>query len=158
MVYRCCYSFLFNREDAEDLSQEVFITVYHSLDSFKHKSTISTWIMRIAINKSLNYLRTQKKHEPESNIKEIGSSFDFEDSDNTLIIKKKILKKLIDELPKNQRVAFVMNKYNGLTAKEIAEINKKSVNSVELLIHRAYKSINKKAIEMYNKQKKLAHE
>ncbi|MCP4180314.1 MAG: RNA polymerase sigma factor [bacterium] len=56
-VVNTCYGFLHNREDAEDVAQEVFIEVYLSYHKFRGKSSISTWIYRIAINKSLDVCR-----------------------------------------------------------------------------------------------------
>lgn len=151
MVYRCCYSFLFNKEDAEDVCQEVFISVFNSLHRFNHDSKISTWITRIAINKSLNFIRANKqmKH-AEIGADCIDLTAEHHEEEELKELRKTILAKLINELPEKQRVAFVMNKYNGLTAKEIAEVESCSVNSIEVLIHRAFKSISKKAIDIYN--------
>lgn len=155
MVYKCCYSFLFNKEDAEDVSQEVFISIYNSLNTFKEDSKISTWITRIAINKSLNHIRANKKYATETDIQNIVHTEESSDEDYGLKNKKVILEKLINELPEKQRVAFVMNKYNGLTAKEIADIEKCSTNSIEVLIHRSFKSIHRKAIEIYKRKKEI---
>ena len=57
MVFRTCMGFLHNKDDADDLTQEIFIQAYQSLKSFKGKSSFSTWIYRIAVNASLNRVR-----------------------------------------------------------------------------------------------------
>ena len=57
MVFRTCMGFLHNKDDADDLTQDVFIQVYQSLPRFKGESAFSTWIYRIAVNASLNKIR-----------------------------------------------------------------------------------------------------
>ena len=60
-VLNICYRFLMNRADAEDVSQEVFLEIYHSLANFKENSKLSTWIYRIAVSKSLDELKNQSR-------------------------------------------------------------------------------------------------
>ena len=61
MVVNTCYGFVHNREDAEDIAQEVFIEVHRSLHKFRKESKLSTWLYRISANKSLNFIRENKK-------------------------------------------------------------------------------------------------
>ena len=61
MVWRVCYSFMRNADDAEDLTQEIFIRVYRSLHNFEGRSTLKTWIYRIAINTCQNEIRRLKR-------------------------------------------------------------------------------------------------
>ena len=56
-VFSTCISFVPNKEDAEDIAQEVFVEVFNSISSFKGNSKLSTWIYRIATNKSLEFIR-----------------------------------------------------------------------------------------------------
>ena len=56
-VINTCFHFLGNYEDAQDIAQDVFIEVYGSIEKFRKESKLSTWIYRIAVNKSLNYLK-----------------------------------------------------------------------------------------------------
>ena len=60
-VYRTCLAYVQNKPDAEDLTQEVFIKALNKLNQFKEQSKLSSWLIRIAINLSLNYLRDNKK-------------------------------------------------------------------------------------------------
>lgn len=60
-VYRTCYRFVQNNEDALDLSQEVFIKVYNNLTSFKNSSSLSTWIYKVCVNTCLNFLRRKDR-------------------------------------------------------------------------------------------------
>ena len=61
MVWRVCYSFMRNADDAEDLTQEIFIRVYRSLHNFEGRSSLKTWIYRIAINTCQNEIRRLKR-------------------------------------------------------------------------------------------------
>ncbi|MCE1273535.1 MAG: sigma-70 family RNA polymerase sigma factor, partial [Chlorobiales bacterium] len=80
MVLNTCYRFVFNREDAEDLAQEVFIEVHRSLDRFREESKLSTWIYRIAVTKSLDHLRKLKRKKRFSSLKRIIGVDDPADS------------------------------------------------------------------------------
>jgi len=59
MVYNLALHYVQNIQDAEEITQDVFVSVYQSLAKFKESSTISTWIYRIAINKSLDYIKSK---------------------------------------------------------------------------------------------------
>jgi RNA polymerase sigma-70 factor, ECF subfamily len=164
LVVNTCNGLLHNTEDAEDVAQEVFIEVYRSVDKFRADSKISTWLYRIAVNRSLNFIRDNKRHKWFRSFEEAVESkiaehrhwisgkaddpgFNLENSQRTLI-----LHEAIDSLPKNQRVAFTLNKYEDLSYKEIAKVMDLSVSSVESLIHRAKKNLQKKLYYCY-KQK-----
>ena len=71
MVINTCYRFVFNREDAEDIAQDVFIEVFRSLEQFREESKLSTWIYRIAVTKSLDHLRHLKRKKRFSSLKRI---------------------------------------------------------------------------------------
>lgn len=61
MVFNICYRFLLNKEDAEDISQEVFIEVFHSIHQFRREAKLSTWLYRIAVTKSLDEIKRLKR-------------------------------------------------------------------------------------------------
>jgi RNA polymerase sigma-70 factor (ECF subfamily) len=165
LVVNVCNSFLHDRDDALDISQEVFIKVFHSADSFKGDSKISTWLYRIAVNKSLNFLRSKKR-------KNIFSSLDLllEDKQNNPIdsvvdngenAEEKMSKNediermiaVIDQLPKKQKTAINLNKFEGLSYKEISEIMNISVTETGVLINRAKSKIQKQMISKIKKSK-----
>jgi len=156
MVYNLILSFLQNTEDAEDVTQEVFIEVFRSLNKFKGNSTISTWIYRISVNKSLDFL---KKKNRKKRFAFINSLFTNEDKNQEIIqvanfehpgvlLEQKenaiILFKLIDELKENQKTAFILFHIEELSQKEIAEIMGISSKAVELLIRRAKLKLKEK--------------
>jgi RNA polymerase sigma-70 factor (ECF subfamily) len=155
-VMRPCHSLVHSLDDAEDLTQETFIEVYHSIGRFRGKAALSTWIYRIAVNKSLNHIRKNKK---ESLVSRIGSFFGKDEpgipvTENTALEEKekmKILYGAVDSLSRNQRIAFTLHKYDELSYKEIAEVMNVSVSSVESLIHRAKRNLQKKLRGYYSK-------
>ena len=162
-VVKICNGFLHNREDAEDIAQEVFIEVYQSVSKFRGEAKLSTWLYRIAVNKSLNHLR---KYKLKKNLESIESLFvtnkdminEIEDQRNLLPDdniehkeKSRILHKAISSLSANQRISFILNKYEDLSYKEIAEIMNTSVSAVESLIHRAKLNLQKKLFNYYKK-------
>jgi RNA polymerase sigma-70 factor (ECF subfamily) len=151
MVYRTCFGFLHNTQDAEDLAQEVFIQVYNSIDKFRGDARLGTWLYRIAVNKSLNKIRGLKSRF----FIQLDSAFEKPQEKNnpygTLENKEKadILTNAIEKLPANQRTAFILSKYEGLPNKQIAEIMKQSLSSIEALQHRAKKNLQKLLVNYY---------
>jgi RNA polymerase sigma-70 factor (ECF subfamily) len=154
-VYRICYSFLKQAEEAEDIAQEVFIEVYRSATGFRAESKISTWIYRIAVNKSINHLNSRPYkfnfkqvisiYNKDNNPRKIESDKnDTADYETDTSEKSKILYNAIDKLPDHQKIAFTLNKIDGLPYQEIAEIMGLSLSSVESLIHRAKMNLQKK--------------
>jgi RNA polymerase sigma factor (sigma-70 family) len=152
-VYNTCLGIVKNEEDAEDLSQEVFVQVYQSISSFKGDSKLSTWVYRIAVTKSLDHERKKKRKKRfgfmRSIVGEDGEVVinppDFHHPGIALDQKENaaILFKAIDHLPENQRVAFVLNKVEGLSYQEVSGIMQTSVSSIESLLHRAKKNLKK---------------
>jgi RNA polymerase sigma-70 factor (ECF subfamily) len=155
MIINVCNSFLHNRDDAMDVAQEVFIKAYNSFDKFKGKSKISSWLYRIAVNKSLNFIRDRKRqnifnsldflfektNEISENLEDqSGNSQDSIENEET----KEILKQTISELPKKQKTALVLSKYEELSYKEIAEIMNISLSETGVLINRAKKKLQSK--------------
>ena len=153
MVFNTCLSIVKNEEDADDLAQEVFVQVFQSIKSFKGESKLSTWIYRIATTKSLDFERKKKRK------KRFGFMRSIFGDDSQVVIhppdfhhpgvvldKKEnagILFKAIDQLPENQRIAFLLNKVEGLSYQEVSEVLQTSVSSVESLLHRAKNNLKK---------------
>ncbi len=162
MVVNTCLGLVHNRDDANDLAQEVFIEVFNSAEQFRGDSKISTWLYRIAVNRSLNFIRDNKKRSLFKRIEDVFTrkdsiaiepSWQVEEADQNLQKQQKaaILHKAINSLPKNQRVAFTLHKYDDLSYKEISEVMGVSLASVESLIHRAKKNLQKKLYDCYKK-------
>lgn len=156
MVFRTCLGFVHIREDAEDLTQEVFIRAFQSLGGFKGNSSFSTWIYRIAVNASLNFTRNRRKISFLERFESLFTSegpgeknpllLFTEDPEKIMIAREHSLwlQRALDSLPSNQRTAIILSKYDDLSQKEIAEIMDLSEGAVEALLQRARKNLRKK--------------
>ena len=164
LVVNTCYGLVQNREDAEDVAQEVFVEVYRNIEKFRSDSKLSTWLYRIAVNRSLNHIRDNRKHkwfqgfddEDAAANKDLlrTKTADSDEPEYDLENKQRalILKEAINSLPKNQKVAFTLSKYEELSYHEIAEVMDLSVSSVESLLFRAKKGLQKKLYKCYKKK------
>jgi RNA polymerase sigma-70 factor (ECF subfamily) len=161
MVFNTCLGFVGNRQSAEDLAQDVFIEVHRSIHKFRGDAKLSTWLYRISVNKSLNHIRDHKRH----NIVRSLERFFFDERDENLDVEDTVfgtadmpleqqqharaLHKAINALPDNQQIAFTLHKFDEMSYKEIAEVMDVSLSSVESLIHRAKKNLQKKLVNYY---------
>lgn len=168
LVLNTCFHFTHNKNDAEDITQEVFIKVYQSIENFNNQSKLSTWLYKIAVNKSLNYIRDHKKNtllksienlfydnsKSELQIEDTSSQLE-EELDDSKIQRLTVLRNAIAELPNNQKTAFILHKYEEVSYKEIAVIMNISLASVEGLIHRAKMNLQKNILKKIKKSKSL---
>lgn len=154
-VFATCISFVPNKEDAEDIAQEVFVEVFNSIGKFKQQSKLSTWVYRITTNKCLEFIRkrnTKKRFGFMQSI--IGNAIPvdktnyFTEMNHPGVIlenkeKSETLFYAINQLPEAQKVVFTLHKVDGKSYQEISDITEKSVSSVESLMFRAKKNLQK---------------
>ncbi|WP_405576743.1 RNA polymerase sigma factor [Winogradskyella sp. Asnod2-B02-A] len=152
-VFATCISFVPNKEDAEDIAQEVFVEVYNSIHKFKGDSKLSTWIYRITTNKCLEFIRKKSTKKRFAFLQSItGNAIPMDKTDyftemnhpGILLENKELnatLFKAINGLPKSQSVIFTLHKIDGKSYQEVAEITNKSLSSVESLMFRAKKNL-----------------
>jgi RNA polymerase sigma factor (sigma-70 family) len=140
-----------NIEEAEEVTQDVFLTIFQKAYTFEANSTVSTWIYKITVNKSLNQIdksnrKSKKKFELPSELQN-----NFEHPGFLLENKEKgtYLFLAIDTLLESQKTAFILTYIEGLPQQEVAQIMESSVKSVESLLQRAKANLRKKLIEMY---------
>lgn len=123
-IFRLAYRFVGNPEDAHDIAQEVFLKAYLSLPSFRGDSTFRTWIYRIAMNLSINHVRSAavarrsdvpvEELDPAKSGKVLSSILSGEVSDR--------LRLAVENLPPKQRETMILKVYHDLKYTEIAEI------------------------------------
>jgi RNA polymerase sigma-70 factor (ECF subfamily) len=166
LVYNLALNYLQNIEDAEEITQDVFIQIYNSLSKFQEKSSLKTWIYRITINKCLDFIKhknSQKRFfifgKKCQNEFEINTASNFEHPGVLLENKEKAkqLFEIINELGENQKTAFLLSKVDGLSNPEIAEIMKLSVSSVESLIFRAKATLKEKISKKFEEYRKKSN-
>lgn len=146
-VYNLALRILRNREDAEDILQETFLTALEKIDGFDGRSTFFTWIYRIATNASLMKLRRKKMvytefpDNPELEKSIENTAFIDWSQDPTAEVHneelKKILDKSINELPEIYRTVFILRDLEYLSIKETGKILELSEENVKIRLRRA---------------------
>jgi RNA polymerase sigma-70 factor (ECF subfamily) len=128
-IFAVLYRLVRNREDANDLSQDVFIRVFRSLSKFREESRLSTWLYRIAVNLAFNHLRRRRRVAQsrvevpvdEETMLELPTQStpqgDFHQSEL-----RQAIRTAVESLPERQRAVFVLRQYDGLKNQEIAQV------------------------------------
>ncbi|MGV0829990.1 RNA polymerase sigma factor [Empedobacter brevis] len=130
-------------EDADDITQNVFIKIYQNLSSFKNQSKLSTWIFRITYNETINFIHKNAKENNISfedysmNVADNLSSDEYFTGDE---IEQK-LQKAIASLPEKQRLVFMMKYYEELKYEQISDILGTSVGALKASYHHAVTKI-----------------
>ncbi|MEQ6120522.1 RNA polymerase sigma factor [Reichenbachiella sp. MALMAid0571] len=158
MVFNTSLGFLPIKEDAEEITQDVFVEVFKSINSFRQDATLKTWVYRITISKCLEFQRKAKRKKRFAFLVSIGNTSDTiiepkvldhpgveaENQERT-----ELLYKQIDQLPDNQKIALVLHNMDGMSYKDISNTMNISLSSVESLIFRAKKNLKKKLSHYY---------
>lgn len=163
-VFNIVLGFLPNAEDAEDITQEVFVQIYQSIHTFHGEAALSTWIYRISTTKALEHIRNQKRKKrfafvqslfTDEGIHPQADKGHFNHPGVLLENKEKaaLLFKAMEKLPEKQRTAFVLHNVEHLSYAEISAVMQVSIGSVESLIFRARQNLRKTLSSYYEKNK-----
>lgn len=145
-VFRIAMGFVHSKEDAEEISQDVFVKIYQSLSAFNGHAAFSTWLYRITVNTSINYLRQKKRSTIWTGLSDLLHLVSKEKAAETKLAEKtntELIRSAIDHLPVNQRLAFVLSKYEEMPQKDVAAIMHISEGAVEQLLQRAKNNLRK---------------
>ncbi len=163
LVYNVALNYVQNIEDAEEITQDVFLKVHESLSDFKENSSLKTWLYRITINQSLDLIKKKnskkrffifgKKSQNEFELTNISN---FEHPGILLEQQEdaKVLFLVINTLPENQKTAFILSKVDGLSNPEVSEIMEISISAVESLVFRAKKELKEKLSNKFEEYRK----
>jgi RNA polymerase sigma-70 factor (ECF subfamily) len=162
-VFSICYRFLQNREDAEDTAQEVFVAIHRSLPEFREEADLKTWMHRIAVTKSLDAIRSKRRKKRRDGVRGILLGTESLESipttrpgDPAEILEAgeriRILRQAVASLPRKQRTAIILSRYEGLGNKEISEVMGVTLISVESLVHRANGNLRKRLSRYYQRR------
>jgi RNA polymerase sigma-70 factor (ECF subfamily) len=137
-VFGLAYSFLHNREAAEDVAQEVFIRIWGALPTYDGRASISTWIYSITRNASVSALRALRPHASMSD-PDVMSAVDAVEnaSSSDASLESGALRQLLDQLPVKQRQVIVLFYMQELSHEEVAAMLAMPVGTVKTLLHRA---------------------
>ena len=167
MVYNTCYHLLKNRENAEDLTQDVFLRAVRSWNGYRGEAEVYTWLNRIAVNLCLNHIRDRKRRKRRASLAHLpedGSGYPLENAEKCgsnpeasldAEQRRRLLDQAVDALPDHQRIVVILQKYSGFTQKEVAAILKKSAPAVEALLSRAKTNLRRHLAEALEFQKNL---
>jgi RNA polymerase sigma-70 factor (ECF subfamily) len=143
-IYWTCRRMLKSHEDTDDVVQNVFIKAYHGLMNFNGSSEFYTWLYRIAINETINFLRTQNARRAEP-IDEMPQDPTATETAPIEELERREEKELIAEaiasLPERQKQVFMMRYYDELSYEEIAEILGTSIGGLKANYFHAFKKI-----------------
>jgi len=141
-IYRVCYRFVDNREDAMDLAQEVFIKAFEHLTTFRRESSLKTWLYRIAMNHCINHV---KKHSQEFvEISEYTGSIrasaqsQMEDREQ-----REHFRRMVKQLPPKQKAILELRINEQLSYDEIAKISGRSVSTIKASVFFALEKLRK---------------
>jgi RNA polymerase sigma-70 factor, ECF subfamily len=161
-VYNLSLRITKNADEAEEVVQETFLSVFDKIQTFQGKSRLTTWIYAIAYNGALNRIKkTEHKNvtfEEETHLtidpgwlRNKGVEIDF-GTEGSVLRKElqELLEKAIQSLPDGYRELFIMKELNHLSVKEIAEIVKLNPGAVKTRLHRARLILRAKLSDYWN--------
>lgn len=153
-IISLCYSFTYDYQEAEDLSQEIFINIYKNIHKFRGESSFSTYIYKVSINKCLDYKRKKSIKGLLKGLFHTETLYVEEDLDE-----KRYIRKLVCELPEELKIPIVLYYFAGLSQKEIGEILKIPTKTVEGRIYRAKgrlrKVLEKEEYDVWQKEERI---
>lgn len=145
-VYRLCYRYVNNHEDANDLAQEVFLRAWRAIGRFRGDSSFSTWLYRIAVNACLNFrarrrLATQELSETLAD--PVGSAAARLEEDD----EARRLRAAVSRLPERQRATLILKVYHDLTHQEVARVLGSTVGTVKANLFHALGNLRRLVAE-----------
>jgi len=148
-VFSLVYGFTRDRTVADDLAQEVFIKAYFSLPKFKAESGFGTWLYRIAVNHSKDFLRKSKGRQREVSLEDVGEqtlTAENRSPEETRVEeeRRRIIQDALARLPERHRVILTLRDIEGLSYDEISGILKLSPGTVDSRLHRARRKLRDK--------------
>ena len=168
-IYALSFNLMRNQMDAQDVAQEVLLTLFKKIHTFQGKSAFSSWVYRITLNSSYMKLRSKKK-EPKISIDELLPSFnstgfqqekiqDWSENTESLLFTnetREIINKAVSLLPEKEKVVFLLRDVEGLSTEKVSEVLDLTIPAVKSRLHRARLFLRKKLsgyFEEYNSQK-----
>jgi RNA polymerase sigma-70 factor (ECF subfamily) len=145
LVFTLAMRMIKQREDAEEVAQDVFLSVFGALETFRGDSKVSTWLYRIAYRKSIDYIK-KKKRRPITELADVSDRFDIGAIDRQMNSleqdeKNKCIKAAIDELAGDDAILITLFYLEELSLKEIEKITDFSTNTIKVRLFRGRKRL-----------------
>lgn len=149
-----------NQEDAEEVLQDVFVTVFRKIGGFEGKSSFSSWLYRVTVNAALMKLRKKRQTQQVVSVEElqpqvqeivINQSVDQLESDEIALRNQlvAVLEEAIRKLPDDYRPVFILRDIDGLTSREVGKILNLSVPAVKSRLHRSRLMLRRRLQRFY---------
>ncbi len=156
-IFNMAIYLLQNKQEAEDATQEIFMSIYQSIVFFKGDSLLSTWVYRITINKCREIIRHKGRKKRFGIHKEMNDTTTFQlpsenkNPEEILASNERIqtLMSAINALPETQKIAYTLHNMEDFSYKEIAEMMQLSLSAIESLIFRAKQNLKKTLLSYY---------
>jgi len=165
-IYALSFNLTRNAMDAEDVVQEVLLTLFKKIHTFQGRSAFSSWVYRITVNTAYMKLRSKKK-EKSISIEELypafsGSGFqqekiqDWSEHTESLLFTnetRETIQKAVDLLPDKEKVVFLLRDVEGLSTEEVSEVLELTIPAVKSRLHRARLFLRKKLSHYFEEYK-----
>ncbi len=165
-IYALSFNMTRNQMDAQDVTQEVLLTIYRKIDTFQGKSAFSSWVYRITLNATYMKLRTKKKEQYVS-LDESLPSFnhagfqndkvsDWSKNTDSLLFSnetKGVIEKAVALLPEKEKVVFMLRDVEGLSTEKVGDILDLTVPAVKSRLHRARLFLRKRLSSYFDEYK-----
>lgn len=148
-----------NAEDAEEVLQDVFVTVFRKIDGFEGKSSFSSWLYRVTVNAALMKLRKKRQNQtvlvddmqPQTKEAIINKKCENSDCDSITLRNQifDVLEDAIQKLPDDYRPVFILRDVDGLTSREVSKILDLTVPAVKSRLHRSRMMLRRRLRQFY---------
>jgi RNA polymerase sigma-70 factor (ECF subfamily) len=152
-VFSIIYGILRNRNDAEDIAQQVFTKVYFSIPKFDFRSSLLTWVYKITVNECYDYLRKKR-------VRKLVYESDFTEDDirtmenteqsaeksrpvDTRLAQRDLVMKLLDKLSEDDRTLLLLKEVEGHSVEELSEMTGMNQNTIKVKLFRARQKLIK---------------
>ena len=141
-IYRLCYRFTSNTDDARDLAQEVFIKAFEHLGSFRRESSLKTWLYRIATNHCINHMKAHSQQfvEVTEGVRKTSATAHAELEEQE---QREHLRMMVGKLPPKQRAILELRIHEQLSYEEIATMSNRSVSTIKASVFFALEKLRK---------------
>jgi len=140
-VYNVALRIVNNREDAEEVTQEIFFIIYHKLKGFRFESSFKTWMYRITVNYSINFAKktsiTRNKTAEYEDTSIAGTVVGDVQKGIDKEHREKVIEDLLNIINPDQRACIVLRNMEGLSYEQIAQTLKININTVRTRLKRA---------------------
>jgi RNA polymerase sigma-70 factor, ECF subfamily len=141
-IYRLCYRFTSNADDARDLAQEVFIKAFEHLSDFRKESSLKTWLYRVATNHCINHVKSNAQQfvEVTETIRQTESTVQLELEEKQ---QREHFRRMVTKLPPKQRAILELRIHEQLSYEEIATMSNRSVSTIKASVFFALEKLRK---------------